>query len=80
MIAELRPKLEARLEVFMEGATWEDAVPLLEAIPSEVLKECAEKGSIESIIKTLTDASGPLSMPGGPDNANKMCRCTVTLI
>jgi len=59
LVARLRRDLEPRLK--KDGITWEDVVPSLEAITVEVLKECAESGSIEPIMEELAEASGPLA-------------------
>jgi len=52
--------IEPRLKT--DGITWDDVVPSLEAITVDILKQCAESGSIEPIMAELSEASGPLAL------------------
>jgi hypothetical protein len=59
-IAGLRKTLELRLT--RNGITWDEAVPALEAISLELLKECAQTESIEPIVEELAEAAGAIAL------------------
>ena len=52
VMAQMRKTLEPRIKE-KKGLAWEDAAPVIEALPVETLKDCAEKAQWEPILEKL---------------------------